>query len=354
MNFRTRYFLFFSVLVLSGFFHLNAQTAKYSNEFLNLGVGARSYAMSGSVIASEGTVESAYWNPAALLEQKDSISVALMHADMYSGLASYDYGGVSKRLDENSVAAISLVRFGVDDIMNTTELIDNDGNVDYDRISLFSAADYALIGSYARRANIEGLTYGGNVKVIYRKVGPFANAWGFGFDVSAKYKKGKMSYGAVLRDATSTFNAWMFDDAEFERFEDLGQEPPENGLEVTLPKLLLGAARSFRLTEDLQLNTEVDVDIYFDGERNEIISSSFASIAPHAGAELDFRDLVYVRLGLGNFQEVENFEEKETTFQPTFGLGIHYQKFHIDYAYTEFGDQSLGLKSHLFTLRYAL
>ena len=41
-------------------------------------------------------------------------------------------------LDDRSTIAISLIRFGVDDILNTTQLIDNQGNIDYNRISLFS------------------------------------------------------------------------------------------------------------------------------------------------------------------------------------------------------------------------
>ena len=36
--------------------------------------------------------------------------------------------------------------FGVDDILNTTELIDSEGNVDYNRIQLFSAARQATRG----------------------------------------------------------------------------------------------------------------------------------------------------------------------------------------------------------------
>jgi hypothetical protein len=36
-----------------------------------------------------------------------------------------------------TAVGISLIRFGVDDILNTTELIDSQGNIDYNRISLF-------------------------------------------------------------------------------------------------------------------------------------------------------------------------------------------------------------------------
>ena len=39
-------------------------------------------------------------------------------------------------LDTESAVGISLIRFGVDDILNTTELIDNEGNIDYNRIKL--------------------------------------------------------------------------------------------------------------------------------------------------------------------------------------------------------------------------
>ena len=31
-----------------------------------------------------------------------------------------------------------MLRFGIDDIMNTTNLIDNEGNIDYNNIELFS------------------------------------------------------------------------------------------------------------------------------------------------------------------------------------------------------------------------
>jgi hypothetical protein len=39
-------------------------------------------------------------------------------------------------IDDRSAWGISLIRFGVDDILNTTELIDSQGNIDYNRISL--------------------------------------------------------------------------------------------------------------------------------------------------------------------------------------------------------------------------
>ena len=46
------------------------------------------------------------------------------------------------------------IRFGVDDIPNTLNLVDADGNVNYDRITYFSVADYALLLSLAKKSKL--------------------------------------------------------------------------------------------------------------------------------------------------------------------------------------------------------
>ena len=42
------------------------QTAKYSNEFLSLGIGARGLGMSNTMTSIANDVTAAYWNPACL------------------------------------------------------------------------------------------------------------------------------------------------------------------------------------------------------------------------------------------------------------------------------------------------
>ncbi|MEO6190258.1 MAG: hypothetical protein ABIO44_07735, partial [Saprospiraceae bacterium] len=44
-----------------------AQTPKFSNDFLNLGVGARGLGLGGAVSSSSNDVTSAYWNPATMV-----------------------------------------------------------------------------------------------------------------------------------------------------------------------------------------------------------------------------------------------------------------------------------------------
>lgn len=160
-----------------------AQVRKYSNEFLSIGVDARALGMSNAVVASVQDVTAGYWNPAGLVHLRERWEIGLMHAEYFAGIANYDYLAGATPVDDQSTFGASLIRFGVDDILDTSELIDQDGNIDYDRINLFSAADYALLLSYARNTNIEGLSLGGNVKLIYRGIGDFADAFGFGFDL---------------------------------------------------------------------------------------------------------------------------------------------------------------------------
>ena len=63
-----------------------------------------------------------------------------MHAEYFAGIAKYDYVGGVSRINDSSSLGVSVIRFGVDNIPNTLELIDNDGNIRYDRISSFSSA----------------------------------------------------------------------------------------------------------------------------------------------------------------------------------------------------------------------
>jgi len=334
-----------------------AQAPKYSNEFLAIGVGARSLAMSNSVVASVNDVTSTYWNPAGILKIPHSMELGLMHNEYFAGLANYDYGALAARIDEKSSFGFSVYRFGVDNIPNTLELIDNDGNIRYDRIKSFSVADYAFIATYARESGkFEGLRYGTNVKVIRRIAGEFASATGFGIDLGAQYVWNDWIFGVTGRDITTTFNFWSFNNEELEEvFLATNNEIPENSLELTLPKIILGAARTFAVHEKIDILTEINADISTDGKRNVLIKTNSISIDPHLGAEFSYDRKVYFRLGMGNMQKVPDFDNKDAfSLQPNIGLGIKLKRLTIDYALTDIGDQSIALYSNVFSLQFAI
>ena len=272
---------------LCGTIHfVKAQLApKYSNEFLALGVGARAAGMADAIVAGVNDITSGYWNPAGLLEIKDNIQIALMHNEQFAGIGKHDYGAAGFKLNDQSAMAFSMVRYGVDDIPNTLNLFQN-GQLDYSRITNFSAVDYAFIGSYARRTKIEGLKIGANVKVIRRVIGDFANAWGFGLDVGAQYKHKNWLFGAMLRDATSTFNVWSytFTNEQKQILTATDNALPSNTLELTVPKLKLGIARKWTFFKDrFSVMPELDADYTTDGQRNVLIHSRYFNLDPKSG-----------------------------------------------------------------------
>lgn len=329
---------------------------KYSNEFMNIGVDAAALGMSNAVVASTNNVNSGYWNPAGLVNLEDG-EVALMHASYFANIAQYDYAAYAKPIDERSAWGISLIRFGVDDIMNTTELIDGEGNIDYNRISLFSTADYGFTFSYARRLPVPGFQYGINAKVIRRVIGDFANSWGFGFDFGLQFERDDWHVGLMLRDITTTYNIWNIDEEEYQKIANAipgeNQEPPES-TEITLPKAQLGVSKRFEFHNEMSLLAATNLNMRFE-QTNDIISTKAVSIDPALGFELGYIDLVFVRAGVGNFQNVLQLDGSEkVNFQPNIGLGFKYKGIQIDYALTDLGDQSAALYSNVFSVKVDL
>jgi len=347
--------IFYVILICSAF--AKAQTSRaYSNEFLNIGVDAAALGMSNAVVASTGNANSGYWNPAGLirLEQRE---LSLMHASYFANIAQYNYGAFAMPIDDQSAFGFSIIRFSVDDILNTTQLIDDQGNINYDRISTFSTADWAFTASYARESKLDGFSYGGNVKVIRRVIGDFASSIGFGLDLGLQWQRGDWQLGLMARDITTTYNTWSIDEEQYATIsgsvENQNQELPET-TEITLPKLQLGVAREFIFHYDHVLTAEVDLNMRFI-QTNDIISSSSVSATPAIGLEYGYTNLVFVRAGVGNFQNVQQLDgNDDVTFQPNIGVGFKYKGIAIDYALTDIGDSSAALYSNIFSLNVDL
>lgn len=343
--------LFFFILVFVSA-AVSAQTPKYSNEFLSIGVGARALGMSGAVVASDNDATSAVWNPAGLCQIKGDLQLAAMHAELFAGISKFDYLTVAARTDSSRAIGFSIVRFGTDDIPNTLDLIDASGAIDYDRVSSFSIADYAFMFTYSKTTRIPGLRFGGNAKIINRKAGDFGKAWGFGFDLGAQYAKNHWQLGIMAKDVTSTFNAWSYNTELLEEtFAATGNEIPRNTTEITLPKLIPGIAYTGKVGNKFTALAELNADITFDGQRNVPISSDVISIDPHLGFEIGYAGFIYLRGGVQNIQKVKDIDGgRSTIVQPNAGVGIRLGKLSIDYALTNIGSGET-LYSNVFSLR---
>jgi hypothetical protein len=362
--------LFIKIMALCTLFlaetvSLHSQFRKYSNEFLNIGAGARGLAMGGAQLSSVQDGSAGYWNPAGLAAVQDRPQVNLMHAEYFAGIGKYDFLSVALPTSSgNRTMGISAIRFGVDDIMNTLFLVEPDGSINYNNIQSFSSADYAFLFSYGQRVSgseeeDHQLQVGFNAKLIHRSVGRFAKAWGFGVDAGIQYRIRQWHFGAVARDVTSTFNAWSFrfTDREKEMLYLTNNDIPVRSTELTAPRLLLGAGHRFTIGNKNSLLAELNMDCSFDGKRNALVGGKFVSIDPKLGVEFALNNSIFFRGGIANFQRAladgDTLNQKKVwIYQPSAGVGIKLGSLMIDYAFINLANQSNPLFTHVFSLKF--
>jgi len=338
---RTIFFWGFLLLWLP----LKAQ--KYANAFLDIGVDAASLGMAGNVTATIDNLNAAYWNPAGLMQTQGQ-TISFMHANYFGNMAQMHYLAYGQR-DKKQAMAVSLLRFGVDNIMNTTQLIDENGEVDYDRITYFSAADYALMFSYARPLK-EHWFGGATVKLLYRHIGDFASGYGFGLDAGVQYITDKWQAGLTARDITTTFSLWSFDD---EKLDEIAQAVPgENQsvpqtYEIRYPSLQGGVAKKFIPKPSYTLWLEADLYAWFD-RRHALISTPYVSLNPGLAVQAAYKDKVYLRAGFDRLYPYESFGQRRWHFRPSGGIGLRFKYLQLDYALND--SAASGRLSHFFSL----
>lgn len=311
-----------------------AQTVgKYAGEFLTFGAGGRALGMGGAFTALSADASSGYWNPAGLARISYPEFMA-MHDERFGGLINYDFGAAAFPSGADESYGVSFFRLGVDGIPDTRNAwIDNNGNgvfdnvdrLDYDKITYFNTADWALFGTYARRANAD-LMYGVNVKLIRREIAEFS-ATGIGFDAGVLYTPSEnIVLGAVAQDVTTTLVAWS-----------TGRN------ELITPTLKLGAAYSFDAFGG-KFSPATDVDVRFENRRTASIwNVGPVSFDPRVGIEFDYKKTIALR---GGYNDLKQF---------TVGAGIHLRKLDIDYSFARFGSKEDNLgDTHRISLRLIL
>lgn len=350
-------FTLLTLLILTGMLSY-AQPPKYSNDFMYIGVGAHNFGMGNAVVASTSDVTAGYWNPAGLVRIPTKMQFSFMHNEYFAGIAKFDYAGIAFPLDSNKHAfAVNFMRFGVDDIPNTLDLIDADGSVNYDNVRNFSVGNYGILLSYARTI-IQNLSVGVTAKIVHNKAGGFARSWGFGADVGVMYSIKDWKIGLTVKDITTTFNAWSysFSDREKQILAQTGNVIPKTSTEITLPRIQFGAAYHKTFKDKIELTAELDWELTTDGQRNTLISTKKISMDPRIGVELGLWKIFYVRGGVNNFQKLLNSKGKKTfSVQPNMGAGFKYKNFvFVDYAYTDVGKASENQYSHVVSLKLGI
>jgi hypothetical protein len=357
--------LVFIIVLLGLMGSVEAQTRKYVNEFLHLGVGGRQLGMGRAGTASTSDVYSGYWNPAGLASMEQNLQVGFMHNFYFQSIANYDYLGIGIKGSDNNAFGLSLIRFGVDGILNTLDLIQN-GQINYNKVTEFSAVDYAIMPCYSKKSRMTRypnivFSWGASAKIVHRKVGEFARAWGFGLDAGVKLEDYDHKWGLALvsRDFTGTYNNWAFNFTQSQKdvYALTGNTIPETTLEVAAPRFSLGGFYNHETEKWFGL-AEANLDLTTDGQRNALISSSFLSGDMRIGFEggiinSDKNFKFCVRAGVYNFQrEIKQNGKNGLTLQPSTGIGLKLDNLSLDYALAGFGAGGSGLYSNIISLRF--
>lgn len=344
------------MLAVPAFAAAQISRVSYGNDFLSTGGGARALGLGGAFTGIADDATGAFWNPAGLV-QIQGIQGGFMHSQRFNGSVNYDYASIATRLTgSDAVVGLSVFRQGVDGIKNTLNAWDRERDrpaADPDaQITEFSASDVALMLTYAAPMNPH-LSWGTNVKLVYGRLGPFAQAWGYSLDAGLLYRNGSFRAGITAVDLTTLLKFWSVNDARLEPLrtyfsdDELNRAFPRGRTELSLPYLRSGVAytRSFG---DADLTLSADIDLMSDGRDAFVLNAGPFSVHPRAGLELSYLNLLHVRAG---FADVATTFDGALTLAPTLGTGFVIGRLGFDYGFGDFaGNASILGNTHRISL----
>ena len=331
----------------------HAQTVvRYGADFMAEGVGAEALGMGGAFTAYSHGVQGVYWNPASTSDI-DHAEMAYMHAERFAGLVSLDYGAFAWPVGDRSTVGVAFIRSAINQIPNTLDAWDAERNrpkpLPETYFSTFNAVDAAFLGSLGWRVSPRW-QLGTTLKMIRRKIGPFAQATGFSVDVGLKYMNGPWRWAAVLQDATGMWQAWRVNENAFASFEEaFDLRPPEGNTEIVLPVLRMGAVwgRSMGVG---RIDVSVDVGVAFDGQQAWVFHTGPVSYHPSVGFSYAYRDIVFLRSGISNIA-IDPWTDR-LSLSPALGAGVAVKTLHVDYSFGHFSGVASELGySHRISLR---
>jgi len=332
------------LLLIGGVFEVRAQgfqRVSYGDDLFAVGGGARALGMGGAQAALVSDVTAGFWNPAGLAGVTRR-ELSYMHSERFGGLVAYDYAAFAAPLRASEdVIGLSFFRQGVDGIKNTLNAWDRERDQPranpQNYITEFSTYDMALLISYATRYN-EALTWGASAKLVYSRLGPFANGFGYSVDAGAQYRSGRFMAAAVVHNLTTLMKLWTVNEDELEPLRDFFSDDelntgfPVGQNEFTRPSLRTGVATWVDL-QDFRITGAFDVQTHFDGRRTNSLNLGATSFQPHFGIEGGYKETIFLRFGL---TDVYTDQESRLYVSPTLGAGFHVGSLTFDYGFASF------------------
>jgi hypothetical protein len=295
---------------------------KYAGEFLSLGVDARALGMGGAYVAQATGASAAYWNPAGLAFIPRH-EINLMHAEQFDGIVGYDFGAYAQPSSKGGGWGFGIIHLGVGDIPVTVLEDPTAPLSDSNRVRIAeqtSDNEIAIFGGLGRT-----FTYWGNGRLSYGVAAKLVGKWlynesayGLGFDLGVRYvPMPNLALGALLQDVTTTAVIWS-----------TGQK------ELIAPTVKLGGAWSVdlpRLIARVTIAADMDVRFTDRGEADQFQLGALTADS-HLGLEY-FINVAGSGVALRGGTEPSRNPDKGFFGNYTFGAGLLFRSFHLDYAF---------------------
>ncbi len=268
-----------------------------------MGASARAFGLGGSYVACASDPSAIYYNPGSSILLVNS-QIIFLHSENYTGgIVKNNYLAYVKPQTEQAYG-IAVLTNRIPDIKITKlpypDLPPGDTNQPYiDKI--VSASDWIMYLNYARILNTY-FSIGGNFKIIYRSLGT-GSSFGMGIDAGAIFQiQPDFKLGLKINNITTSPLFWS-----------------NTTREIISPQITFGAAKIFNINTSAILLTS-DLESNFDKfEMNT-----------NLGFEYSYKNTLGLRIGLYHLN-------------PTFGVGLMFRRFFIDYAYlSRYHEEDLG------------
>ena len=328
--------LIFIVAVLFGLNTENYAQSEAGVLFLLISPGVRADGMGEAFVAIADDASAIYWNPGGLAFQENK-EFFFMHSNWLPQLTTdlfYDFGSYIHHREGLGTFGLSLtyMNFGEQNVTLETgpEIVDQ-----------FSSYDFAVSGAFGTKIS-SNIGLGINMKIIRSNLAPYGagkekgsgQAWSFGVDLGILYKHfifNRLNFGINLQNLGPKITyidvnqadpqptnlkvgfAWKLIDSEFNKIT----------IATDINKLLV--RRSADGTSDPFYKAIFTswTDDTFNREMKKIIS--------HIGVEYWYSDLIALRAGYW-YDEIGKVKPK------TFGAGIKYSLYRIDFGYIAAGE----------------
>ncbi len=316
-----------ALLLLPVALQAQTKTGTAAATFLEIPVGARGIALGSAFVSLADDATSLYWNASGIarLPQNEAL---VSHTTWIAG-TSLDFAGLVLPVASFGTLGLSFTQLSMGDMkVRTVELPEGTGEY-------FSASDLAIGVSYARALS-DRFAIGFTGKYIQESIW-HETAYAMAIDVGTSFKTdlfGGMIIGASLSNFGTSMQLAGRDARQFIRLDPTKQGSTDQiptDIEFNswnLPLLFEIGVSAVPVKSD-EFSLSVAVDALHPSDYIETVN---------AGAELSFRDFLYIRGGFNSIRDPESEGGLSLGFGVTSAMfSSSSLKVTFDYAYRDMG-----------------